>query len=435
MKQKGTTMKKAISLVITMLLVLLLGGCSYQGTFHQLEAMFAGPNQQAANVDVAGVNGSNPDSDSVTISRQEYEQYQRFSELYELFDAAQAYFYIEPDTSKMVEYAAKGLMAGLDDPYSFYYNPDEFKRMQEDDEGNYVGIGVLISANYSTQTCTISRVFNESPAKEAGILRGDILYRIGEDFYVTADNLQDAVDIMRGIEGTSVEVTFLRGGDEITKTITRKAINVNQIECTMLDGGIGYIAFYQFAGQCELEFEKALHSLMEQKARSLIIDLRDNPGGWVEQARYVADLFLDKGEAVYLVFRDGEEDHTEYLTRDGKVDIPIVILMNENSASSSEILAGALRDRAGAKIVGVTSFGKGIIQGVWNVGDQGAGFQMTIAQYYTPNGYAVHGNGIKPDIEVPLQEGDNGMYDFADVNHDPQLKKAYETARDLATGP
>ena len=174
---------------------------------------------------------------------------------------------------------------------------------------------------------------------------------------------------------------------------------------------------------------------MEQKARSLIIDLRDNPGGWVEQARYVADLFLDKGEAVYLVFRNGEEDHTEYLTRDGKVDIPIVILMNENSASSSEILAGALRDRAGAKIVGVTSFGKGIIQGVWNVGDQGAGFQMTIAQYYTPNGYAVHENGIKPDIEVPLEEGDNGMYDFADVNHDPQLKKAYETARDLATGP
>jgi carboxyl-terminal processing protease len=150
----------------------------------------------------------------------------------------------------------------------------------------------------------------------------------------------------------------------------------------------------------------------------------------VEQARYVADLFLDEGELCYLVYRNGEEVHTDYLTKDGKVDIPLVILINENSASSSEILTGALKDRADATIVGVTSFGKGIIQGVWNIGTKGAGFQMTIAQYYTPNGNAVHEKGITPDIEVPLEENDNGMYDFADAANDPQLKKAVEIMKE-----
>lgn len=245
---------------------------------------------------------------------------------------------------------------------------------------------------------------------------------------MTADNLEEAVSIMRGQEGTTVDVTFIRNGEEITKTILRRSISVNQVESTMLDNQVGYIAFYQFAGHCEQEFEKALNQLVAQQAKALIIDLRDNPGGWVDQARYVADLFLDAGEVCYLVYRGGQEEHTEYLTEDGKTDIPLVILMNENSASSSEILAGALRDRADATIVGVTSFGKGIIQAVLNVGDKGAAFQMTIAEYFTPNGYAVNENGITPDIEVPLEEGDNGMYEFADLANDPQLKAAWEAA-------
>ena len=421
---------KKIPMLIMMLAAapLLLSGCAYS-PFHQMEAMFTSSTPSDTVIQEQGSNQAG-NGNTVTISREEYEKYQRFSELVDLYDAAESYFYIEPDYEKMLEYAAKGLMTGLEDPYSFYYNPKEFTEMQEDDEGNYVGIGVLISSNFKTQICTISRVFDGSPAKEAGVLRGDILYKVGEDLYVTPDNVQDAVDIMRGVEGTDVDVTFLRNGEEITMTITRKAISVNQVESTMLEGQIGYIAFYQFAGHCEKEFEQALNNLMDQGAKGLIIDLRDNPGGWVEQARYVADLFLDEGELCYLVYRNGEEVHTDYLTKDGKVDIPLVILINENSASSSEILTGALKDRADATIVGVTSFGKGIIQGVWNIGTKGAGFQMTIAQYYTPNGNAVHEKGITPDIEVPLEENDNGMYDFADATNDPQLKKAVEIMKE-----
>ena len=422
-------MKKTTILICMMaVIILILTGCSY-APFHQLEGMF-NPENSTNTVIQEPVTSTVSSGNSVTISRDEYEKYQRFSELVDLYDAAEAYFYIEPDYDKMIEYAAKGLMTGLGDPYSFYYNPQEFTEMQEDDQGKYVGIGVLISSNYKTQVCTISRVFDNSPAKEVGVLRGDILYKVGEDLFVTADNVQDAVDVMRGEEGTDVDVTFLRNGEEITFTITRRGINVNQVESTMLDNQIGYIAFYQFAGNCEKEFEQALNKLMDQQAKGLIIDLRDNPGGWVEQARYVADLFLDAGELCYLVYRGGAEDHTEYLTTDGKVDLPLVILVNENSASSSEILTGALKDRGGATVVGVTSFGKGIIQGVWNIGIKGAGFQMTIAQYFTPNGNAVHEKGITPDIEVPLEEGDNGMYDFADAQNDPQLRKAVEVMAD-----
>lgn len=297
--------------------------------------------------------------------------------------------------------------------------------MWEEDEGEYAGIGLLISANYSTGICTISRVFKGSPAEAAGVQRGDILYKVNGELTVTAETLQEAVDIMRGVPGTTVDVTFMRKGEEITFTIERAIINVNQIESTMLNEETGYIAFYQFAGECDKEFENALNELVKQGAKGIIVDLRDNPGGWVDAALHVGDLFLDAGDLCYLVYRNGEEDHC-YPTTDGKTDVELVMLVNENSASASEILTGALRDRANATVVGVNTYGKGIVQVVLPVGKEGSGFQMTIAQYFTPAGTAVHQVGIAPDVEVKLEEGDNGSYDFADVANDPQLRRALE---------
>ena len=416
-------MKKKILLIVSLLCAMcLLSGCAMLN-LTQMENMFRkeAP-EQAQNPIIFGTN----DSDMVTISRDEYEKLEQFSELAELIDVAEESFYQDTDREKMVEYAAKGLMAALDDPYSFYYSPKEWQDMWEDDEGNYTGIGVLITANYETQLCIISRVFKGSPAEAVGVQRGDQLYRVGDDLYVTADNLNEAVDIMRGEPGTDVDVTFLRNGEEITFTITREMVNVNQVESKMLNDEVGYIALYQFAGEAEKEFEKALNGLVKEGAKGIIMDLRDNPGGWVEQARYIADLFLDRGELCYLVYKDGKEDHTEYLTWNGKTDVKLVVLINENSASSSEILTGALQDRADATVVGTVSFGKGIVQAVAPVGKNGAGFQMTIASYYTPNGNAVHKVGITPDVECVIPEGDNGMYDFADLENDVQLKKALD---------
>ena len=396
-------MKKKILLIAVLALCMcLLTGCVGSEFFGLrspwLESLFGEDTEEAE------APAETAQSDTVTISREEYEQYQQFNELIDLIDFAESAFYKDTNREKMLQYAAKGLMAGLDDPYSFY-------------EGEYEGIGVLINANYKTGICTIIRVFKGSPAEESGVQRGDILYKVGEDLYVTAETLQDAVDIMRGEAGTAVDVTFIRGDEEITKNIMRRKVNVNQVESTMLDKNIGYIALYQFAGEAEKEFETAMRKLV-------------NPGGWVEQARYIADLFMDKGELCYLVYKDGYEDHTEYLTRDGKVNMKLVVLMNENSASSSEILAGALRDCADATIVGTVSFGKGIVQAVTEIGDKGAGFQLTVASYRTPKGTEVHEVGIIPDVEVTLPEGDNGMYDFADLEKDVQLQKALEAMQE-----
>jgi len=388
--------KRFLALALVMAGVL-LGGCT-AGNLMQVTFWLTGPQgaeqvQAARTVVISDASAvaatAASTEDMVTIPRKEYERLLQFSEAMEILNVANQYFYQEPDQQKMLDTANRGLLAGLGDPYSFYYSPEEFAEMKAEDEGRYEGIGVLISSNAKTQICKVSRVFKNTPAEEAGVQRGDILYKVGEDYYITADNLNEAVrKYIRGEPGTTVTLTFLRDGEEMVLTIPRRAIEVNQIEATMLDKRIGYIALYQFAGQCQKEFETALNSLLVQGMKGLIIDVRNNPGGWVMQARDIADLFLDKGELCYLVYRNGLESHSEYPTYDGGVKIPLVVLINEDSASSSEILSGALRDRAGATLVGVTSFGKGIIQAVWDVGNRGAGFQMTIAQYMTPSGYA-----------------------------------------------
>ena len=231
-------MKKRILMSVSLMITaMLLCACSMIPV-STLEALYR---PSAESVITSGDPTAAPTEDTgdnVTISREEYEKYRKFSEVYDLYDIANQTFYQETDPDKMVEYAARGVLAGLDDPYTFYYNPKEFEEMWKDDEGNYVGIGVLISSNMTTQICTISRVFKGSPAEEAGVQRGDILYKVGDDLFVTASNLQEAVDIMRGVPGTDVDVTFLRNGEEITFTITRKEINVNQIESKMIDGEI-----------------------------------------------------------------------------------------------------------------------------------------------------------------------------------------------------
>lgn len=364
--------------------------------------------------------------DTVTISRELYERYQKLDTVLDIMDLIEMGYYEEVDEAKLYEGAAAGVLAATGDPYTFYYTAEEYAEMWEDDEGEYGGVGIQISSSYVTGICTISRVFDNGPAREAGVLKGDILYKV-EDMYVSATNVNDAVDIMRGTPGTTVKVTFLRGDEELTFDLVRAQISVNRIDSMMLTEDIGYIFLYEFAGDCAARFETALNGLVAKGAKSLIIDLRDNPGGWVNDAEAIGDLFLDKGTLCYLEYKDGQREY--YYTKDGKIDMPLVILVNEHSASSSEILTGALKDRADATVVGVQSYGKGIVQTVMPVGKEGAGMQMTIAQYYTPNGNAVHKLGITPDVICELPKGDNGMYTFGDLS-DPQLARALEVMQE-----
>ncbi|MGN1368638.1 MAG: S41 family peptidase [Aristaeellaceae bacterium] len=404
---------------LAVLLALVLMACTLSGCGYLPAAMLSNMLWQENAGTGAAVTSA--DGETVTISREEYERYKQFDTLLDLMELVDYGYYEEYDVQDMLDGAANGLLQGLGDPYTFYYTPEEYAKLWEEDEGEYAGVGIQISTSYLTGLCTISRVFDNGPAREAGVLKGDILYQV-DDLYVNSSTINDAVDIMRGTPGTTVHVVFLRGTEEVAFDLVRAQITVNRIESGMLAEGIGYIYLYEFAGDCAVEFQAAVKDLQSKGAKGIIIDLRDNPGGWVDDAKEIGDIFLDKGTLCYLQYNDGSREY--YYTKAGKTDMELVVLMNEHSASSSEILAGALKDRANATIVGVQSYGKGIVQTVVGL-DGGAGMQMTIAQYYTPNGNAVHKVGITPDVEIHLPDGDVGMYEFGDLN-DVQLAKALE---------
>lgn len=408
-------MKKKLAVLLALVLMTcMLSGCGYLPAAMLSNMLW----QENAGT---GAAVTSADGETVTISREEYERYKQFDTLLDLMELVDYGYYEAYDVQDMLDGAANGLLQGLGDPYTFYYTPEEYAKLWEDDEGEYAGVGIQISTSYLTGLCTISRVFDNGPAREAGVLKGDILYKV-DDLYVNSSTINDAVDIMRGTPGTTVHVVFLRGTEEVAFDLVRAQITVNRIESGMLADGIGYIYLYEFAGDCAVEFQAAVKDLQSKGAKGIIIDLRDNPGGWVDDAKEIGDIFLDKGTLCYLQYNDGSREY--YYTTAGKTDMELVVLMNEHSASSSEILAGALKDRADATIVGVQSYGKGIVQTVVGL-DDGAGMQMTIAQYYTPNGNAVHKVGITPDVEIHLPDGDIGMYEFGDLN-DVQLAKALE---------
>ena len=405
-----TLSKKRFKLMcLTLMVLLLLTGCALLPTTIS---------DLAAGMD-----------DTVTISRAEYERLQRYAELDEIWQIVEQYYYQEPDTQAMLDGAEMGLLYGLGDPYTYYYTPDQYAQLWADDEGEYAGIGIQIMGDYATGLCTISRVFLDSPALDAGLRKGDVLTRV-EDIDVVTTTLQDAVNIMRGEPGTPVNVQVQRGDQLLDFVVDRAVVHVNWVNSCMLDGDVGYISLYEFSGDCSPSFAVHLDNLMSQGAKALVIDLRDNPGGWGDDAQKVADMFLEEGNVASLVYRDGTTE-LYTTTTDGKENpIPLVVLVNEYSASASEILAGALQDRGRATIVGTQTFGKGVVQYVLPVGTRGAGMQLTVAQYYTPNGNEVHKVGITPDIEATLPEGDTTMYDIGDLD-DAQLKKAYEVALDL----
>ena len=302
--------------------------------------------------------------------------------------------------------------------------------MWEEDEGKYAGIGIQMLGDYETNLVTLTRVFKGTPAEAAGIRKGDILYKV-EELEITVATLQDAVNIMRGTPGENVHVEMIRDGVIMPFDITKAEIIINRVESMMLDQNIGYIAHYEFAGESYEDFKKAFDELTSQGMQALIIDLRDNGGGWVQDGIKLADMFLDKELLFYTENREGREDT---YTQDGKNDIPLVILVNENSASTSEIVSAAMKDYKRATLVGANTFGKGLIQMVMSLSDGKSGFQFTSAQYFSPLGNQVHKEGVKPDVEVDMPEDlMHGLTTLGDMS-DPQLAAAFDEAMKLLSG-
>jgi carboxyl-terminal processing protease len=366
--------------------------------------------------------------EKVTIPKAEYERLKQYEKLDEVKKTIEEYYYQDVDDTALIDGAIQGLLSGTDDVYTFYYPEESWKRMWEDDEGKYAGIGIQMLGDYQTNLVTVTRVFKGTPAEASGIQKGDILYMV-EELEVTVATMQDAVDTMRGVPGESVNVQMLRSGEVISFDIIKAEIIVNRVESKMLDSSVGYIAHYEFAGDSFEDFKKAFDELEADGMKALIIDLRDNGGGWVNDGVELADLFLDR---VLLFYTEGKIGREDSYSKDGKSDIPLVLLVNEHSASTSEIVAGALQDYERATLVGTTTFGKGVIQAVLGLSDGKTGYQFTTAQYFTPTGRQVHEHGITPDIEVEMPEDmDHSKMTLGDMT-DPQLLTAWQEALKLA---
>lgn len=315
------------------------------------------------------------------------------------------YFLFDEDMTKVEDGIYAGMMNGLGDPYTVYYTKEEYKALNEDTEGKYSGIGAVVSQNPNTKIITIVKIFDNSPANDAGLQVGDIIYKIdGEEVAGTDMDILVKTKI-RGEEGTSFKMTVLRGDDrkEVELDLIRRSIEVETVAGKMLDSNIGYIAVSQFDAVTSEQFKSNIESLQSQGMTKLIVDLRGNPGGLLDQVVDMLDYILPDGLVLYTEDKYGKRE--EYYS-DGshELKIPMVVLVNENSASASEVFTATFRDFEWGTVVGKTTFGKGIVQNVLPLGD-GTAVKITTQHYYPPSGYDLHKVGIKPDLEVDLNEG------------------------------
>ena len=320
----------------------------------------------------------------------------------------------------------RGYMYSLNDPYSVYYDKDEYTSLNEENSGTYCGIGVQVSQNVYTGIITAVKVFKDSPAQEAGMLPGDILYKV-EDIEATGEDLSLLVsDHIRGEEGTKVHLTVYRQSTDeyVEMDVERRMVENPTVEYEVLENKAGYISLSSFEEVSSEQFKKAVDDLTAQGMEKLIVDLRNNGGGVVQAAKEIADYLLPDGKTIVSFKGKGIDDST-YSSDDGhEVDVPIVLLVNGESASASEVLTGALKDNNWATIVGEKTFGKGIAQGVFNLPD-GSGLKLTTAYYYTPSGECIHKLGIEPDVTVALAEDLKSKIEIP-KSEDNQLQTALE---------
>lgn len=333
------------------------------------------------------------------------------------------YIYDIKDEKDLINGAIKGYVSGLNDEYTQYYTKEEMEEYHKDIEGNFVGIGIYMIQNTSNNTIVVLAPIEGSPAEKAGILPGDIIKKVdgiectGEDF----DNISTAI---KGKEGTKVNLEIEREGKILKFEIERKSIDLYPIESELLENNsIGYINITSFDADCAKEFKTVYNNLEKANIKSLIIDLRDNGGGIVHEAVEIADYILDKNQVILITKNKEEKESVEKSTKKPIVNIPVVVLVNKNTASSSEILVAALKENNRATVVGETTYGKGVIQELLTLSD-GSGLKVTIEEYYTPNRNKIHGIGIVPDVEAKSTE--NIILDMKD---DVQLQEAIKVLK------
>ena len=347
----------------------------------------------------------------------------------EIYNTIDEYYLNGIDNDKMKDGIYKGMVDSLGDPYTVYYNSEEYKQFTSSSSGTYSGIGVAVSQNVTTGAITIVKTFKKGSGEKEGMKPGDVIYKV-EGKKIEGLELSKVVSMIKGEEGTFVKVTVLRDGKEIEFNLERKKLEVDTVNYRMEERSgkkIGYISVSEFDEVTASQFKNAISELNKEGMEGLVIDLRDNPGGLLDVTCEMLDRMIKKGLLVYTVDKNGkrvDEDATD----SDSFDKPVAILVNGNSASASEVFSGAMKDYKAATLVGTRTFGKGIVQSIVPFGD-GTAMKVTVSKYYTPNGVNIHGTGIEPDVVVELSKDatKNGKYDR---KYDNQLDKALDVVVD-----
>ena len=329
-------------------------------------------------------------------------------------DSLMDLFYMEDvDTDTAKEMIYKAYLASYGDKYTVYYTPEEYKSMMESTSGSFYGIGAVCQ-KADDGSILISEAYEDAPAYKAGIRNGDKVTEVnGED--ITGMDLSVAVALIKGEKGTDVNLTVMRNGEKLSFTVTRDKIDIKTVSSKMLENNIGYIYISQFDDVTTEQFKSAVDDLQKQGITGLVIDIRNNPGGVLKTVADMLDYILPNGLIVYTETKSGKRQ--EYSGSDNhELNIPMAVLVNGNSASASEIFAGAMQDYDKAQIIGTQTFGKGIVQTIRPLTD-GSAVKYTIAKYFTPKGQDIHGKGVTPDSIVELPD---------DATEDVQLKAAVE---------
>lgn len=342
----------------------------------------------------------------------------------EIEELINQYYLTEVDSSQVEATLYNGMLAGLGDPYSVYYTSEELQTMEEATNGTYSGIGVTLTQNPETGAIYVVTCFEKTPAYEAGIQAGDVITGLGEE---TTDgmDLSELVSRIKIAGKDGVTLRLLRGEEEMELTLVSRQIDVPTVEGEMLEDGIGYLRILEFDTVTTEQFEEKLQELEDQGMEKLIVDVRDNPGGVLQVVCDILDQMLPEGLIVYTEDKYGERE--EYFSdEEHSFDKPLAVLTNENSASASEIFAGAIKDYGLGTLVGKTTFGKGIVQRIFYLSD-GTGVKLTVAKYYTPKGNDIHQKGIEPDVEAE-------MGDSVEDGEDLQLQEAVRVLKEGNAG-
>lgn len=340
-------------------------------------------------------------------------------------DSLMDLFYMEDvDTDTAKEMIYKAYLASYGDKYTVYYTPDEYQSLVESTTGKFYGIGAVCQKSDDGAVLVID-AYEDAPAYAAGLRNGDKITTVdGTD--ITDMDLSSAVALIKGDKGTSVHLDAIRDETAFSVDVVRDEIHTQTVKYEMRENQIGYLSISEFDDVTTQQYKDALQALEDAGMQGLVIDLRDNPGGVLDTVVKMLDYTLPDGLIVYTENKSGKR--TEYKGTDGhELDIPIAVLVNGNSASASEIFAGAVKDYHWATLVGTTTYGKGIVQRIFDLGD-GTAAKITISKYYTPAGNNIHGIGIEPDVEVeiPTEAYDDGV---VTEDEDAQLQKALELLR------